>query len=406
LIGSLFSLPYMLLFYAAWILASLMHPLNVVAWIAFVSHPAAALRKAQLFLISLQYLALCNDKKWKKPKDPAIAFEGADESQITRKTVIFIRHGESTWNDTFNKGDRALGQFLLYFIPNLIQSVVYEIWFGVTGQAQESWFFDAPLSAKGVQQAMTLHQYLQSSTQFLPPKEAAWLKLLQDPSQTQLVTSNLRRAISTLLIAFQNRWSSVKEPSFAPSPEPSSEPSSTEKPDSVWIWSCLQEISRNPDALSITPAQGAVIPAWTDPPHLRALYTNSSDPDYTSGSIMNTDSSRSRESASAQTQVFAIPHPGHDGNKAVNSTGLSRLEAFCHLVFTQVEKPAVVATGHSLWFKSFFQTYLPYSVDHISKRKKLVNGGTVAFTLQHVRLQDQSYYMIDPKSMQVLHGGF
>ena len=31
--------------------------------------------------------------------------------------------------------------------------------------------------------------------------------------------------------------------------------------------------------------------------------------------------------------------------------------------------------GHSLWFKSYFKTYLPFISKHISKDKKMVNSG-------------------------------
>jgi hypothetical protein len=384
LIGNLFSLPFLLLFYALWILASLFRPLTVISWISFLTHPSAAWRKLELLWTSLQYLAFCKDKKWKKPaEDPASFFEGVDDSQIQRKTVIFIRHGESTWNDTFNKGDRPLSKFIINFVPNLVQSIVIELWFAVTGQAHESWFYDSPLSAKGVQQANTLYKYLQSPTQFLPPKEAEWLQLLQDPSQTQLVSSNLRRAISTLLLAFATRWNNHTKPTTPPlSPADINEKAL----DSVWIWSCLQEISRNPDALSITPKLGRVLPSWTDPPLLQSLYK-----------LTSSDSS----------PLVSTSHPGHLGNKAITSTGGERLQEFCRLVFEHVDKPAVVAAGHSLWFKSFFQTYLPYSLEHVSKKKKLVNGGTVGFVLMSTRDKNGvQRFLIDHKSMHVMHGGF
>lgn len=38
--------------------------------------------------------------------------------------------------------------------------------------------------------------------------------------------------------------------------------------------------------------------------------------------------------------------------------------------------------GHSLWFKSFFDVYLPKSADAVARKRKLANCACVAFTLQ------------------------
>jgi hypothetical protein len=58
------------------------------------------------------YLLFCRDKKWKKPQDPfavvgpVLQKEKNNESlddgyHLEKKTIYFVRHGESTWNDTF-----------------------------------------------------------------------------------------------------------------------------------------------------------------------------------------------------------------------------------------------------------------------------------------------------------------
>ena len=68
----------------------------------------------------------------------------------------------------------------------------------------------------------------------------------------------------------------------------------------------------------------------------------------------------------------------------------------------------VICAGHSIWFRSFFRTYLPYGVDHIAKRKKIVNGGVVKFTLTRVvgGEVDGERFFIDPASVQVIYAGF
>jgi hypothetical protein len=262
------------------------------------------------------------------------------------------------------------------FIPNLVQAALTEWYFWASGQANESWFYDAPLSEKGRGQALGVQKYLQTDIQFMPPKEAEFMRLLlglntsadskngtskksASAPTAQLVSSNLRRAISTIAIGLGDRLEQDL-------PE-----------DKIMILPHLQEISRNPDALSITPAHGKVIPAWTDPKSLAAVYDK------------QIDTSK------------------HTGNKPVNSNGYIRMQAFCKLVFDDIEKDAVIAAGHSLWFRSFFRTYLPSTMEHVSKKKKLINGGIVGFTLQRIITDSgEHHYLIEPKSLTTLHGGF
>jgi hypothetical protein len=87
-------------------------------------------------------------------------------------------------------------------------------------------------------------------------------------------------------------------------------------------------------------------------------------------------------------------------------TSMASRHGFCKLVFDDIEKDAVVAAGHSLWFRSFFRTYLPSTIEHVSKKKKLINGGVVGFTLQRITTESGEHrYLIDPKSLTTLHGG-
>ena len=54
---------------------------------------------------------------------------------VERKTIYFIRHGESTWNDTFNKGQhRSALVFVLGFIPGLIKALAYELYLLLSGK--------------------------------------------------------------------------------------------------------------------------------------------------------------------------------------------------------------------------------------------------------------------------------
>lgn len=97
LIGSLIALPYELLFFLTWLRVSLTKPVLLLTSVCVLSNPSAAWRKFQLFVQTIQYLLLCNDKKWKVPKaDPASFKKKDDDAKVTRKTVIFVRHGKSS----------------------------------------------------------------------------------------------------------------------------------------------------------------------------------------------------------------------------------------------------------------------------------------------------------------------
>jgi hypothetical protein len=144
----------------------------------------------------------------------------------------------------------------------------------------------------------------------------------------------------------------------------------------------VQEISRNPDALSITPAHTPVQASWIDKTskvaNFQSIYVNQVDMSL------------------------------HTGNKPVTSNGLMRMRDFCDFVFSpSVKEEYAIVGGHSIWFRSFFKTFLPYDKDHVGKNKKVVNCGVVAFQLIKVqKSKGPATYMIDPESVDVIHGGF
>lgn len=93
--------------------------------------------KIRMLFRGILYFCLCWDKSWKKPVDPGSVF-GPHLSQnlpVERKTIYFVRHGESTWNETFNKGNhRSMATFLIGFIPGLIKSALYELYLLLSGK--------------------------------------------------------------------------------------------------------------------------------------------------------------------------------------------------------------------------------------------------------------------------------
>jgi hypothetical protein len=117
---------------------SLLRPVTIVmCGILMVNFPTM-IYKTGLNLQGILYLLFCNDKSWKKPKDPSILFDPllkSNDRRIERKSLYFVRHGESTWNDTFNKGQhRSTAVFVLGFIPGLIKAIMYELYFLFTGK--------------------------------------------------------------------------------------------------------------------------------------------------------------------------------------------------------------------------------------------------------------------------------
>lgn len=471
LLASAAAVPLQLFFVCVWCAASVARPLLLLTVLCLASKPGAAWRKFQLFVTTIQYLLFCHDKQWTKdPIDPASPFledttaPTAPENStpnntqndttgptstsfspfIRRKTIIFIRHGESTWNDVFNKGsERSTLNFAISFFPNLIQAIYWELYFWLAGRASESVFFDAPLSELGVRQSRAIATgVLNRDAAYWTPKEAHLVQILKGNSgrggattnnatsaptkhvSSQLISSNLRRAIATMAIGLEERLAPKDEYDNNTNIINNNTTFNNNNNDTILILPCLQEMSRNPDALCITPAYGTVVPAGTDP-ILPSIYG-------TTNPTNNSNPTKNKKTINGKIDTSL-----HSGNKPVHEKGRERLREFCRVAFDASVIPDdthVVAAGHSLWFKSFFQTYLPYAAkSHIAQRQKLVNGGVVGFALLQKRVllntqpvqseedateattnprrqpsvDDYSYhYMIDPASIVVLHGGF
>lgn len=330
-------------------------------------HLPSCLYKTRLAVKGLRYLLCCHDKSWTVPEDPTPIFDAAPPGRIASKTVVFVRHGESTWNETFNQGShRTFTVFLVGYLPNLCKAILYESYLLVTGK-MDSWFYDAPLSELGLGQVSALGTYLARKPLVDDgTPESAMLALLRgDPGapSSRLVSSNLRRALSTVAAGFAERL--ARRPN-----------------DDILVLPCLQEISRNPDTLSITPPHTHVTPSWIE-------QQGSTLCDFT------------------RTYRERCDMSAHTGNKPPDTNGLKRMSEFCRYAFDDDDHAAIVCGGHSIWFRSFFQTFLPYQDHHRAKTHKIVNAGTVSFTLLRTETeQNRAVYMIDPQSVLVVYGGF
>ena len=95
------------------------------------------LYKVRLFIRGILYFFFCWDKSFKKPPDPGSIFGPLlnQGKPIEKKTIYFVRHGESTWNETFNKGGhRSAAVFLIGFVPGLIKALLYELYLLLSGK--------------------------------------------------------------------------------------------------------------------------------------------------------------------------------------------------------------------------------------------------------------------------------
>ena len=320
-------------------------------------HLKVLLKKFFITVDSLVFMALSKDSKGLGPKyNPDPDKIEAARMATTTKTVVFIRHGESDWNNVFNKG------FGPSFIVRLARALFEEamMMFHI-----DSKFLDSPLNHEGIEQALELRRFLQTE-QHAEVKPGStgrrdiYEVLRGDRDTSVIVSSSLRRAVSTTTLALWPRIGKTKE--------------------KIIILSSLQEISRNIDTRALSaPKTVADLPFSRISGHCAPF-----NPD----------------------DVFD-PSENH-GNKTRNFYGIKRLQAFNEWAFQRPES-VVICGGHSLWFKYFFQTYLPYKTAHDAKTKKITNSGAVAFTLHRAEAAEADgtpLYRIDPDSIQVLYGGF
>ncbi len=159
-----------------------------------------------------------------------------------RKTIIFIRHGESDWNEIFNKNK-------LLLLPRLVWGVVRELLYIPTSH---SVFIDSPLSKHGIGQAASLRSFLSNYSANRDKQRANGGGAPEDEETRRLdtlvatmngepngmpsvvVTSNLRRAIDTGCVALWNRIRKTKE--------------------KIILLESLQEMSRNVDTNALAGA--------------------------------------------------------------------------------------------------------------------------------------------------------
>jgi len=299
------------------------------------------------------YLFHSKDKSFSLKEVKDAVHTDLKDPELKTKTIVFIRHGESCWNEMFNRG------FGPGFVLRVLKGLLSELY---KMTLADSVFIDSPLGVRGEKEALDICRYLRSqsaqeTTRTLPPQSALAksLAFAQDlynggKEGTRVVSSNLRRSMNTVVIALQDRLFRNGE--------------------KVQVLSSLQEISSNVDTISLSTA-GGVQPNLGG--HMSALDAE---------------------------KVFDAEL--NKGNKKPASRGSERIREFVKWIFKQ-DEGKIIVSGHSLYFRWFFRMHLPHGLQHISKNKKIANGGVVAFEL----VQDsKGSVMILPGSITSVYLGF
>ena len=114
------------------------------------------LNKIMMYVEGIYFMVACSDSKGIGPKknpDP----DSIKDAPSKMKRIIFIRHGESDWNEVFNKG------FGPMFVVRLVKAMWRELLLMVT---MDSAFLDSPLNIEGTDQARELRRYIEQSDQY------------------------------------------------------------------------------------------------------------------------------------------------------------------------------------------------------------------------------------------------
>lgn len=318
---------------------------------------AAIHTKVLMIIDGMITLVAGKDSQWIQPPDWTSASNIQKESS---KRIVFIRHGESVWNEVFNRGMN------IGFIGRLVKAVVREALFMHTPY---SVLFDTPLNHEGIQQAVDLATNLKNapvSTDGFAKDTVAILR--GDSTESSIiVSSNLRRALSTVAIGLWERLDKTGE--------------------RILIHSACQEISRNIDCQAS--AEAGAIPAMDG--------------------VDSGDASKkmAHPRRDGKYKPEAIFNPAlNAGHKSLSERGVERLQAFAEWSFTRPESTIIVG-GHSLWFRNFFRYFLGRNDNNIAKLQKMQNGACVAFTLNSGRgPSGNSVYWIEPGSITPIIGGF
>lgn len=327
-------------------------------------------RKCAVIRRGYQHFFFSNIKSWKPEKaanPPEKCTSWPDDDKRTpaeTRRVIFIRHGESEWNKVFNRGiDKGMTLIRIFLYP------VLEI---LKFAFNDSYFYDSPLSDMGIDQCQELAQFLENPP--MDPDESLAKKRdaadLRGDKNTRsiIVSSQLRRAAATAAIGLAPR---LKR---------------RENNEQVMLLSSLMEQSSNFDCVPLSGQE--------EVPPLDAAY----------------------DVLQNQRWTKDLFNPcGNMGDKPVRSKGkkgYDRFEDFLNFCFQpELQKTTVIAVGHSMYFRKFFECFLEHNLDKShyasqAKKYKLKNAAAVGLTIQRTVQDGTTYYRIHKDEINTIHGGF
>ena len=341
----------------------------------------AFLRKMRIYLKASVHLFLSKEKRDLRKMKEENDLEFAREDRIGSGCVLeqkieiyFVRHGESFWNYVFNRGFNA------WFPIRVMRGLFREM--SAVLKADDSFFVDAGLSDLGLLQVQRLRKFLNEvNDPFLKEEEARALRsrhvdILRADSikggktiKSILCTSNLRRAAHTGAIAFMDRFERTNEKLF--------------------VRDDLQEMARNVDAYALANEAFETIP-----------YTGITNVAKDRGTLKN-----------ILEKTVKYDCESYAGNKTLRRSGATDCLRFAHwATSSSIPKDceAIIACGHSIYFKEFFKLFLPKESSHKAKTKKIVNCGIIAFELSKFEHKESGkiFYSIDEKTIESVYGGF
>lgn len=345
-----------------WIYISVAVMLLVLSFVSPI--PGNIVKKAAFYFFALRYMILSKDSPKKAVRGnsfkPVAPNEGpyTATSEPVRIRVVFVRHGDSVWNSVVNR-------FGLGWPIRALRTLLTEAYFYLFSP-NDSLIIDSPLSSRGIAQAKELADFIRRDQGKSVPV---------DPTKSLIVTSNLRRAMETALIGLGPRVSTTRE--------------------KIVVDSALQEASRNVDALSFSTQPRTIAPTPINGTAKVVIHHSNFNP------ALNNGQKSMSSNINVRTDTF-IEHvlAGVDGVAPKNNKASLKPEAEGAGPLKEV-----VVVGHSLWFKRFFDRFLPSTSTHISRKKKMQNCAVVAFDLLWDR-NKTGEVSIDESSIKVLFKDF
>ncbi len=274
----------------------------------------------------------------------------------------------------------------------------------------DSVFLDSPLNQEGREQAIALRKVFE--------------KIRDRYVNFLLLSSPLRRAVSTVLLGLGGGGA-------------------RDDLQKVRLIDCLQEISRNVDTQALACSKGEK----PEPDFGVKKGAKASNDEKDCHLKLSKTSTVVRDETKTHAQLcndyaFRLDPSLYRGGKRIcGKRGIDRVNAFPKFVFNDdvpegntgpataanikigqagSKVSAIVIAGHSLWFRNFFDVFLPIepgaptpgSLTQLARTKKMKNGGVIGFRLQKLERggppgrKKSYYYKIDGKSIEEIHLGF